>query len=101
MTWTDPARPWNSTDIPESRCPFCGYRSETASAPGDKSPEPGHIAVCISCASVLVFNDDLRLRAMTQAEFADLHPDNRKEILLIQRGIRMLDRSKLKGSYLR
>lgn len=96
MTWTD-AKPWNSTDIPESRCPFCGYRSEAASAPGDKSPEPGHVAVCISCASVLVFNDDLLLRAMTQGEFADLHPDNRKEILLIQRGIRMLDRSRLKG----
>jgi len=96
MTWTDPARPWNSTDIPKSRCPFCGYRSEAASTPGDKSPEPGHIAVCISCASVLMFNEDLRLRAMTQGEFADLHPDNRDEILLIQRGVRMLDRSKLK-----
>jgi hypothetical protein len=95
--WTDP-KPWNSTDIPKNRCPFCGYLSEAASTPGDKSPEPGSIAVCMSCASVLVFDNDLLLRAMTQAEFADLHPDNRKEILLIQRGIRMLDRRKLKGN---
>jgi len=92
---------WTSTDIPKSRCPFCGYLSEEASAPGDASPKPGHVAVCISCASVLVFNDDLRLRAMTPTEFADLHPDSRDEISLIQRGIRMLDRRKLKGRHLR
>jgi len=96
--WTEP---WNTTDTPVSRCPFCGYRSEAASAPGDASPEPGHIAVCISCASVLMFDDSLQLRAMTQTEFADLHPDNRKEILLIQRGIRMLDRRRLKGHHFR
>lgn len=99
--WTDPGKPWSTTDLPENRCPLCGYRVDAASAPGEASPNPGDSAVCMSCASVLVFDESLRLRKMSRDEFTGLHPESRKEISLIQRGIRMLDRRRLKGSYLR
>lgn len=95
--WTDPDKPWIDTLIPEDYCPFCGHKLDAASTPGGAIPNPDDISVCLSCASALRFDKSLRLRAMTQGEFADLHPDNRKEILLIQRGIRMLDRRRLKG----
>jgi len=95
--WTDP-QPWTTTGLPEDRCPMCDCRIEAASTPGKASPHPGDVSVCISCTSVLVFNDDLRLREMSRDEFANLHPENKSEILLVQRGIRMLDRRNLKGN---
>ena len=92
---------WTSTDLSPDNCPVCGYRVEAASTPHQTTPSPGDITVCMACASVSRFDDDLRLRTMTQREIFDLHPDNQDEILLVQRGIRMLDRRKLKGYHLR
>jgi hypothetical protein len=83
---------WTSTDLPPDHCPVCGYRIEAASAPQQASPSPGDLAVCMACASVSRFDNRLRLHEMTQRDIFDLHPDNRDEILLVQRGIRMLDR---------
>ena len=84
----------NSTDLPPDNCPVCGYRVEVASTPHRVAPSPGDLSVCIACASVARFDNSLRLREMTQREIFDLHPDNRDELLLVQRGIRMLDRRK-------
>jgi len=83
---------WTSTDLPSDNCPVCGYRVDAASTWQQASPSPGDLSVCIACASISRFDDRLRLRAMTQREIFDLHPDNRDELLLVQRGIRMLDR---------
>jgi hypothetical protein len=99
--WTDPSKPWITTPVPEDHCPFCGHKLDAASTPNGAIPNPGDVSICLSCASALVFDKNLRLQAMSQNEFADLHPDNQKEILLIQRGIRMLDRRNLKGHHLR
>ena len=87
-------RKWTSTGLPSDNCPVCGYRVEAASTPHRVAPFPGDLAVCIACASVSRFDDNLRLREMTQREIFDLHPANRDELLLVQRGIRMLDRRK-------
>jgi len=92
---------WAETRLPADHCPLCGYKHDAASSPTGKTPSPGDLAVCMSCATALVFGEDLRLQAMTQDEFADLHPDERKEVLRFQRAIRMLDRRQLKGHHLR
>jgi hypothetical protein len=59
--------------IPDMLCPACGHHF-THAAPADDSttaPEPGDITVCIRCASLMVFGDDMRLRLPTPAEDAE------------------------------
>lgn len=92
---------WTDTRLPADYCPLCGYKLDAASSPTKATPDPGDCSVCLSCASALVFGDNLRLRVMTTSEIADMHPDDRKKLREFQRAVRMLDRRKLKGNYLR
>ena len=78
------------TELPEDHCPVCEHTIDLAAARSEAAPSPGDISACIACASALVFGDDLRLRAMTPTEFADLHPDDQKELRLYQQAIRSL-----------
>lgn len=66
--------------MPECCCPVCQSQLNGATPAdfGDARPEPGNISLCINCAAVLVFADDLTLRAPRpgevpiDAELADL-----------------------------
>jgi hypothetical protein len=86
------------TDLPVSHCPWCGYAMDAATNPNDGAtqPKPGDLSVCISCASVLVFNDDLTLRACSPAELAETSPDVMGRIERIQWAIRTTDRRGMK-----
>jgi hypothetical protein len=86
---------WTDSPLPVDHCPVCGHAADVASTRSGAAPSPGDISACLACASALVFDDDLRLRRMTQAEFADLHPDNQEELRLYQQAIRLIDRRKL------
>jgi hypothetical protein len=79
------------TDTPPCRCPWCGHRFDAAMSANpdrpDAAPKPGDVSVCISCAQVLVFTDDLTLRASMPGEI-ELTPALRRA----QQAVRMLDR---------
>ena len=64
-----------TTVLPErDACPLCGHWLDAATAgPSnpDATPKPGDITVCIQCVSVLVFDEDLRVRVPTDAEQAE------------------------------
>lgn len=63
---------WKTTKLPASRCPLCGLESNAASSPEGATPDPGDITICMHCAGLLVFTDDMRLRTATNAEIAEL-----------------------------
>lgn len=63
--------------MPTSHCPSCGQEldgsTETARI-GDR-PKPGDIAVCIYCAAVNQFGDDLMLEPVTGDKLAEVMAD--------------------------
>lgn len=60
------------TPMPECSCPWCHQKLDAAMAADpsdpDATPSPGDATVCIYCAQVLVFADDLTLRAAMPGE---------------------------------
>lgn len=56
-------------EIPETQCPACGARFDAVTAVRYESmPEPGDLSVCIMCASVLRFGNDLSYELPDRAE---------------------------------
>lgn len=82
--------------VPLNLCPVCGTKLDAVtSIESMAKPNVGDITVCIKCAAVLRFDGELRLRAMTEREIRELHPDNFKDIARVQRII-ILSREKRK-----
>lgn len=63
-----------SHNVKAGLCPYCGYHGDSATNPdgGDSEPAPGDWAMCIACAGMLVFLDDLSMRKITDEEMAKL-----------------------------
>jgi hypothetical protein len=59
----------HSTEIPATACPYCDYASDSAAdLEGQETPSPEDFSICISCAQILIFADDLTLRKPTADE---------------------------------
>lgn len=70
-------------------CPKCGYRLNAATGQhGYEVPKVRDLSVCINCASLLEFNDDLSLRSLSDLEISTLADDVIEEVQTIQRFIR-------------
>jgi len=81
--------------VPQSFCPLCGHKLDAASGMDtDDRPSPGDAGVCIQCATPLIYQDDLTMRAMTQAEINNLDPGCRRELEIAMLVVRSLDRRK-------
>lgn len=69
-----------------SHCLACGHPLNGASrVDGDNDPIPGSISICIRCANIAVFDDDLNLRHLTQEEKYAF--ENAPEIVAVQNTI--------------
>jgi len=70
--------------VAASRCLNCGYELDAVSHVENETarPKPGDATVCL-CGHLMVFDDDMRLRAPTDAEIKDLAGD--PEYLLTQK----------------
>lgn len=65
------------TRVPLQHCPNCGVPLDAtgrASASKDR-PQPGNATVCLNCGHLMVFADDMSLRAPTDAEVVELAAD--------------------------
>jgi hypothetical protein len=58
-----------TTRTPKCCCLNCGALLEAAT--GNGRPRPGDLTACLQCGAVMLFDDDLTVRRMTQEE-ADL-----------------------------
>lgn len=69
--------------IPINLCPSCGARFSRASGLNHMSaPKPGDVTICISCGTVLCFDETLRTKLAKGDDLADLEPE---QVDLIQR----------------
>lgn len=61
------------TKIAKSPCLNCGYVLDMAmNVFGARGPQPGDISICIKCRHVMAFDDDVKLRALTDAEIREI-----------------------------
>lgn len=56
-------------DVTPNRCPHCEHILEGATGvTTQNAPKPGDVTLCIYCAAVLVFQDDMRVRLPVEEE---------------------------------
>lgn len=79
-----------------SLCPSCGHTLDAATSADrtqpDATPSPGDWNVCINCAVLLVFKEDLTCRAVTAEELQKAiaeHPELQTEIARTKLAIAM------------
>ena len=64
--------------MPVSRCTACGALFDAATeVEFGTTPSPGDVTVCIRCAHVMVYADDMTLRNPTIPEMIDVAGDKR------------------------
>lgn len=70
-------------------CPYCGHGLDGYTGiTGDATPEPGDASLCVYCAGLLVFAEDLTPREPTEAELPELLES--PELMTAQRAARKL-----------
>jgi hypothetical protein len=88
--------------VPKRFCPQCRAKLDAVTDPREgKRPKPGDFSVCIHCACLMIFNDDLTLRESTLKEqmwaFVE-QPDLQDRLRLFQAAVMLRDPSaRLKG----
>ncbi len=66
-----------------SKCPKCGKgldTHESLDAVDKRGPEEGDLSICSKCGSLNIFNKDYTLRAITEEEINEIHPQQLSEI---------------------
>ena len=87
------ATPLLDTRVPESSCPNCGKRLDSAmSTEGDRKPSPGDITICMDCRHLCAFAEDMGLRELTDDEVVAVAGD--KRVLRAMKALSDLERSK-------
>lgn len=63
-----------STTVPTQHCPNCKSLLDAATdVTGAKAtPQAGDVTICLSCATVLLFEEGLTVRETTQEDYAKL-----------------------------
>jgi hypothetical protein len=68
--------------VPESVCPFCFILLDTVNnTDGGTAPDPGDFTVCLGCASVMRFDENLQLVA---AKFEDIPIQDRAKFATLK-----------------
>lgn len=87
--------------IPDSACPGCGAAMDYATASeGSPQPKPGDPGVCTACGTLIVLDEQLQKRRMTEVELAAFDADQRqelREVSAIYRGRALVRPSKAPG----
>jgi hypothetical protein len=73
-----------TTHMPPQACPRCGKMLDANDGEKDHVPQPGSFTVCVVCAALHQFSDEMRLQPVTPEAFAELPTDFQDEIASIQ-----------------
>lgn len=84
MTWL------TTKTTPKGHCPTCAapFDAHTCMNHPASHPSPGSITVCIYCANVLVFGDNLTLRELSFDDLAELPEQTVRQVSQVQMAIR-------------
>ncbi len=59
---------YKQIDTPPCQCPQCSRKIAVISHRLDNVPAAGKPTICVGCAALLVFNEDMTVRVPTEAE---------------------------------
>jgi hypothetical protein len=65
-------------------CPYCGALLDAAGSFDEEStevPGPGDASICIGCAGLLVFTEDMGVRKLLDDDFAKLPAEHRRDLI--------------------
>lgn len=82
-------------NLEEDHCPKCGclINASTGIEDENQMPSKGDISICIECASILEFNENLKLKLCSQETINRLDEDLLKVIIKARMYILNLDRN--------
>lgn len=73
------------TRVAASDCPYCGLHANTATdVTGTRGPKPGNYTICLKCAGLSIFKEDLSLREAEEEDLELLTEENLEKILKYQ-----------------
>jgi hypothetical protein len=73
---------------PTVRCPHCGKcLDHSTSIYTDAMPNAGDLSVCVDCGGFLTYGDDLRLRGLSEREFAELPLETRAQLISVAKAL--------------
>lgn len=66
-----------SVEMPENSCLRCGYSSDRGAVVDSPitKPRPSDVTLCIHCGEVMMFDDDLKFRHLTQDDVIRIMAD--------------------------
>lgn len=69
--------------MPNDECPKCGKHINAAATVSDENAQPssGDVTVCIGCAGILKFDDNLKLAKLTTEEFDEMDEATKDNLL--------------------
>lgn len=86
--------------VKPSACPFCGYAADAATCfeNDEARPRPGDFSLCLECAEVLVFDDEVALRKPAAGELEAAPSYIRSALAKGQQAIHLVHKHKGKPS---
>ena len=87
-------RPPESTAVKATSCPHCNAVLDMVTGPSGHKPSPGDLTVCLSCASVLQFNDEMVIEAMSEEEIRALPEDAQSRLAKAKYAIAQMKRER-------
>lgn len=78
-------------------CPYCKEVMDRAAGLDEEPPSPGMLSICVFCASLSQFDDNMQLVTVSRELWEEIKaedPEFVSTVELHQKAIRMTDRSK-------
>ena len=80
-----------ATKLDADKCPKCGYFFDSATCvdetKGDIEPTAGDISLCVNCAAILEFDENLKLRMCDDKTINELDDELLNEIIKVKTSI--------------
>ena len=74
-----------TVETPEHGCPACGKKlTRATSTRTDRGPKSGDLSICVGCCAILMFNDDMTSRELTDADRAWLEKHHPKTLAAVR-----------------
>jgi len=77
--------------VPLAHCPQCGSPNDCASGI-ERRPVPGDLSICIRCATVARFTDQMELRRLTAEEEAEMPAHIAAQVFQFQMAVEIAKR---------
>ena len=91
VTVTNFNKNYMATKLDADKCPKCGYFFDSATCvdetKGDIEPTAGDISLCVNCAAILEFDENLKLRMCDDKTINELDDELLNEIIKVKTSI--------------